>query len=121
VYTVPPRLHTNEWALTGNWTLRSEGAALNEPNGHITYRFHARDLNLILAPPSEGAPVRFRVRLDGQPPHDAHGLDVDNDGNGIVREPRLFQLIRQSAPINDRVFEIELLDPGAAAFYFTFG
>jgi thiol-disulfide isomerase/thioredoxin len=121
VYTLPPLLHTNEWALAGNWTVRSEAAVLNEPHGHITYRFHARDLNLILAPPNEDAPVRFRVWLDGRPPEDAHGLDVDDDGNGIVREPRLYQLIRQPAPIDDRAFEIELLDPGAAAFCFTFG
>jgi hypothetical protein len=118
---VPSRLHTNEWALAGDWTVRSEAAVLNESNGHITYRFHARDLNLILAPLIEGAPARFRVRLDGQPPDDAHGLDVDDDGNGIVSEPRLYQLIRQPAPVDDRVFEIEFLDPGAAAFCFTFG
>jgi Thioredoxin like C-terminal domain len=92
-----------------------------EPDGHITYRFHARDLHLILAPPTEDAPVRFRVRLDGQPPHDTHERDVDDDGHGIVRQPRLYQLIQESAPINDRVFEIELLDPGAAAFCFTSG
>jgi thiol-disulfide isomerase/thioredoxin len=121
VFTAPPRLHTNEWALTGNWTLRAEDAVLNEPNGHLTYRFHARDLNLILAPPSDDAPVRFRVQLDGQPPHRAHGLDVDDEGNGVVREPRLYQLIRQPAPIDDRLFDIELLDPGVAAFCFTFG
>jgi len=121
VYTAPRRLRINEWALAGNWTRGREAAVLNEPNGHIKYRFHARDLNLILAPPTEDAPVRFRVRLDGQAPHDAQGLDVDVNGNGIVREPRLYQLIRQSAPIHDRVFEIELFDPGAAAFCFTFG
>jgi thiol-disulfide isomerase/thioredoxin len=121
VYAVPDRLRTNEWALDGNWTLRRESAVLNEPNGVLTYRFHARDLNLILAPPADGATVRFRVRLDGQPPRDAHGLDVDDDGIGVVRDPRLYQLIRQSVPIEDRVFEIEFLDAGAAAFCFTFG
>ena len=121
VYTVPDRLRVNEWALAGRWTLNRESAVLNAPNGQITYRFHARDLNLILAPPSEDWPVRFRVRLDGQLPHDAHGLDVDHDGNGVVSVPRLYQLIRQSAPINDRVFEIEFGDPGVSAFCFTFG
>lgn len=121
VYTVPPSLRTNEWALAGNWTLQGEAAVLNEPHGRITYRFHGRDVNLILAPPYDDSPVRFRVRLDGQPPGDAHGLDVDDQGDGIVSEPRLYQLIRQPAPISDREFEIELLDPGAAAFCFTFG
>jgi thiol-disulfide isomerase/thioredoxin len=121
VYTLPDRLRTNEWALAGNWTVRSESAVLNEPNGSITYRFHARDVNLILASPSEDSPARFRVRLDGEPPSDAHGLDVDRDGNGIVREVRLYQLIRQPTPVTDRAFEIEFLDQGAAAFCFTFG
>ncbi len=78
-------------------------------------------MNLILAPPSEDAPARFRVQLDGQSPGDAHGLDVDGDGNGIIDASRLYQLIRQSPPIDDRVCEIELLDQGAAAFCFTFG
>ena len=119
-YTAPPRLGTNEWAIAGNWTLGREAAVLNEPNGRIAYRFHARDVNLILAPP-DGAPARFRVRLDGQPPLDAHGVDVDEEGNGTVDGPRLYQLIRQPAPIDDRTFEIELLDVGASAFCFTFG
>jgi thiol-disulfide isomerase/thioredoxin len=120
-YTFPARLHTNEWALRGNWTLHDEATALNEPNGTIGYLFHARDLNLILAPPTPDAPIRFRVRLDGQPPHDAHGLDIDDEGNGIARKPRLYQLIRQQGQIQDRLFEIELIDSGVAAFCFTFG
>jgi thiol-disulfide isomerase/thioredoxin len=121
VYSVPQRLSANQWALEGNWTLRTEDAVLNEPNGRIAYRFHARDLHLILAPSREGPPTRHRVRLDAQPPLDAHGLDVDHDGNGIVDEPRLYQLIRQVGPITDHVFEIELLEPGATALCFTFG
>ncbi len=121
LYTVPSRLRINEWALAGRWTLRREAAVVNESNGSITYRFHTRDVNLILAPPTEDVPAHFRVRLDGQSPGNAHGLDVDDDGHGIVTEPRLYQLIRQPAPVNDRVFEIEFLDPGAAAFCFTFG
>ena len=112
---------TNQWALTGNWTIRAEDAVLNEANGSIAYRFHARDLNLILAPPQDDSPARFRVRLDGQPPHDAHGLDVDGDGHGIVSETRLYQLIRQPGPISDRVFLIEIFDGGASALCFTFG
>jgi len=120
-YTQPPVLRLNEWALAGEWTVGHEAAVANEANGRIAYRFHARDLNLILAPPSGRSPIRFRVLLDGQPPIDAHGLDVDEDGLGIVREPRLYQLIRQPAPIDDRLFEIEFIDPRVAAFCFTFG
>ncbi len=120
-YTVPSRLDVNEWALSGNWTVRREDAVLNEPNGRITYRFHARDLHLILGKPASSAPVPFRVRLDGEVPGTAHGLDVDEDGNGVVTEPRLYQLIRQPGRITDRVFEIELFEPGAAAYAFTFG
>jgi hypothetical protein len=121
VYTVPSRLHVNEWALAGNWTVGREEAASNEANGRIAYRFHARDLHLILAPPAQHASVRFRVLLDGRAPGDAHGLDVDEEGNGVVKEQRLYQLIRQSGHIADRQFEIEFLDAGAAALCFTFG
>jgi thiol-disulfide isomerase/thioredoxin len=120
-YTAPPRLRLNEWALVGNWTLEREDAVCNEAGGRINYCFHARDLHLILAPPVAGGSARFRVRLDGTAPGDAHGLDVDVAGNGVVTEPRLHQLIRQTAPIADRQFEIEFLDPGAAALCFTFG
>ena len=94
-YTVPARLHLNEWALAGDWTLGREEAVSNAANGRIAYRFHARDLHLILTPPAEQASARFRVKLDGQAPGDAHGLDVDEAGNGVVTEPRLYQLIRQ--------------------------
>jgi thiol-disulfide isomerase/thioredoxin len=121
VYSVPPRLHINEWALAGDWTVGREEAVSNAPNASITYCFHARDLHLILTPSSRGAPARFRVLLDGQAPGDAHGLDVDEQGNGVVTEPRLHQLIRQAGPITDRQFEIEFLDPGASALCFTFG
>ncbi len=93
----------------------------NEANGRLAYRFHARDVNLILAPPADGAPARFRVSLDGEPPNDAAGLDVDSTGNGTVCHPRLYQLIRQTSPIDDRVFEIEFLGPGVQAYAFTFG
>jgi thiol-disulfide isomerase/thioredoxin len=121
VYTAPSRLHVNEWALAGEWTVGRQAAVSNAASGRIVYRFHARDLNLILVPPARGDAARFRVRLDGRPPGDAHGLDVDEDGNGVVREPRLYQLIRQHGHITDRHFEIELLDTGAAALCFTFG
>jgi thiol-disulfide isomerase/thioredoxin len=120
-YTVPQRLPLNEWALSGEWTLQQEAAVLNQPNGRIVYRFHARDVNLVMAPGRPDAPVRFRVLIDGSPPGAAHGLDVDEDGNGTVAEPRVYQLIRQPAPITDRLFEIEFLDAGLRSFVFTFG
>jgi hypothetical protein len=119
-YEVPGRLRVNEWALDGTWTFRSEDAICDEPGGRILYRFHARDLNLILVPPAH-ATARFRVRLDGDAPGSAHGIDVDGDGNGVADEPRVYQLIRQSGRIMDRQFELELLDPGASALCFTFG
>jgi thiol-disulfide isomerase/thioredoxin len=120
-YSSPSRLITNQWALTGDWTIGKEEAVLNEPGGRVAYRFHARDLNLILAPPRDDTSARFRVSLDGRPPFEAHGLDVDHDGNGTVSDARLYQLIRQPGKISDRLFEIELLDPGVAALCFTFG
>ena len=94
---------------------------MNRSPGRIAYCFHARDLNLVMGPPTPGRPVRFRVLLDGQPPAAAHGVDVDAQGNGAVVEQRLYQLIRQSEPIADRQFEIEFLDSGAQVFDFTFG
>ena len=94
---------------------------LNEAEGRIVYRFHARDLHLVMGPPARGTPVRFRVLLDGQPPGAAHGTDVDDQGNGTVTEPRLYQLVRQPGPISDRTFEVTFLDPGVQAYAFTFG
>ena len=104
-----------------DWTIGQEHAEAHEPNAAIVYRFHARDLHLILATAAVGAPGRFRVRLDGQPPGEAHGLDVNADGEGTIVEPRLSQLIRQPGRVTDREFEIEFLDEGARAFCFTFG
>jgi thiol-disulfide isomerase/thioredoxin len=121
VYTRPPELHLNQWALAGDWTLSSEAAVNNAAHDRIAYRFHARDLHLILVPPAGAPSARFRVLLDGRPPGDAHGLDVDGHGDGVVAEPRLYQLIRQSGHIAERQFEIEFLDPGVAALCFTFG
>jgi thiol-disulfide isomerase/thioredoxin len=110
-----------DWALEGAWTQRQEAAVLNKVNGKITYRFHARDVHLVMGPGARGAPVRFRVRIDGQPPGASHGVDVDDTGLGTVDQPRMYQLIRQSAPITDRQLEIEFLDPGVEVFSFTFG
>lgn len=121
VYAVPARLKLNQWALAGDWTVQKQLTVLNKPNGRIAYRFHARDLHLVMGPAARGAAVRFRVLIDGQPPGAAHGADVDEQGNGTVTEQRLYQLIRQPKPIADRQFEIEFLDPGVEAFAFTFG
>jgi thiol-disulfide isomerase/thioredoxin len=114
-------LRLNEWALSGDWTVERRASVLNEAGGQLAFRFHARDLHLVLAPPAPGASVRFRVLIDGQPPGDAHGIDVDDQGNGTVVEPRLYQLIRQPARIGERTFEITFLDRGARAYVFTFG
>jgi thiol-disulfide isomerase/thioredoxin len=121
MYALPMRLRLNDWALSGEWTFRKEATALSKPNGRIAYRFHSRDLHLVMGPASPGTPVRFRVLIDGQPPGAAHGTDVDDQGNGTVSEQRLYQLIRQPTPIADRLFEIEFFDPGIEAFAFTFG
>jgi len=120
-YSFPARLDLNNWALAGDWTMGKEAVALNQPNGQIAYRFHARDLNLVMGPAVQGTSVRFRVLLDGHPPVAAHGVDIDGQGNGTIVEQRLYQLIRQSGPIADRQFEIEFLGPGAEAYDFTFG
>ena len=121
VYATPSRLVLNHWALTGDWTMQSGSVVSNKANGRITYRFHARDVNLVMGPAARGAAVRFRVLVDGKPPGAAHGADVDELGNGAVTEQRLHQLVRQSHPIAEREFTIEFLDPGAEAFDFTFG
>jgi cytochrome c biogenesis protein CcdA/thiol-disulfide isomerase/thioredoxin len=117
--TAEPR--RNEWGLTGSWTIASEHAALNEKDGSIVYRFHARDLHLVLGPATDGKPVRFRVTIDGQAPGDSHGMDIDKDGNGVVDRQRLYQLVRQTTAVADRTFEIKFLDPGVQAYAFTFG
>jgi thiol-disulfide isomerase/thioredoxin len=121
LYAAPRRLALNEWALAGEWTMGKQATVLSSPNGRIVYRFHARDLHLVMGPPRPGISVRFRVSIDGQPPGPAHGHDVDAGGNGSVVEPRLYQLIRQPTPIVERQFEIEFLDAGVETFAFTFG
>jgi cytochrome c biogenesis protein CcdA/thiol-disulfide isomerase/thioredoxin len=114
-----PRL--NEWSLSGDWTIGKEQAALNRKGGTITYRFHARDLHLVLGPAADGKQVHFRVTVDGKPPGDSHGMDTDADGRGVVTEQRLYQLVRQSGPVADCTFEIEFLDADVQAYAFTFG
>jgi thiol-disulfide isomerase/thioredoxin len=120
-YTAPSRLPLNYWGLSGTWTVARHAAVLNEPGGRIAFRFHARDVNLVMGPASRGASIPFRVFLDGEPAADARGTDVGADGNGVVKDQTTYQLIRQAGPIADRTFEIEFLDAGAEAYCFTFG
>jgi thiol-disulfide isomerase/thioredoxin len=121
IYELPARLRMNDWAFSGDWTVKNQFAVLNKPNGRIAYRFHARDLHLVMGPAAPGTSVRFRVLIDGEPPGAAHGIDVDERGDGTVTEQRLYQLIRQSKPIADRQFEIEFPGSGVEVFAFTFG
>jgi thiol-disulfide isomerase/thioredoxin len=120
-YAAPTRLRLNQWALSGDWTVSRGVIVLHQANGRIVYRYQARDLHLVMVPPARETPVRFQVRLDGQPPGTAHGTDVDDQGDGTVTEPRLYQLIRQPGPVTERTFEITFLDPGVHAYAFTFG
>jgi cytochrome c biogenesis protein CcdA/thiol-disulfide isomerase/thioredoxin len=120
-YAAPAQLDANAWGLAGAWTIGQEKARLDAPGGRIVYRFHARDLNLVLGPTVVGKPVRFRVRIDGKAPGDDHGIDIDAEGNGTVTQQQLYQLLRVKDDIRDRTFEIEFLDPGVEAFAFTFG
>jgi hypothetical protein len=119
-YELPERLGLNEWGLAGEWTIGRERVALDQPGGSIAYRFHARDAHLVLFAGSHG-PIEFRVRLDGESPGPSHGLDIDSEGRGVVRDGRLYQLVRQPGAVHDRVLEIEFLDPGAEAYVFTCG
>jgi thiol-disulfide isomerase/thioredoxin len=114
-------LKLNEWSLSGGWTVTNEAAVLTEAGGRIAFRFHARDLHLVMGPPAGEEPVPFQVVVDGQPPDGAHGVDVDKDGKGQATRQRLYQLIRQGSPIVDRTLEIRFLAPGIEAYAFTFG
>jgi thiol-disulfide isomerase/thioredoxin len=120
-YTLPDRLHLNHWALAGRWVLGTESARSVDAGGRLSYRFHARDVHLVMAPANNGSAVRFRVFIDGEPPGNAHGVDIDERGNGTMDLPRMYQLVRQAGPITDRVFEIEFLDAGAEIYVLTFG
>ena len=120
-YSPPARPSLNQWGLTGSWNVGPEAAVLQAVPGKIVFRFHARDLHLVLAPTKDGKPVRFKVELDGAAPGNDHGADAASDGTGEVREPRLYQLIRQKHRVEDRTFVIEFLEPGVHAVVFTFG
>jgi cytochrome c biogenesis protein CcdA/thiol-disulfide isomerase/thioredoxin len=120
-YTAPARLTVNQWGLVGSWNVSGEHAQLATAPGKVIFRFHARDLHFVLGPGKNGQPVRFRIRIDGTPPGEDHGVDTDAKGDGVVKEYRLYQLVRQKGKVEDRTFEIEFLDPGVQAFAFTFG
>ncbi len=120
-YAAPPTLKLNQWSLDGAWRANKENAVLETAPGKIIFRFYARDLHLVLGPGAEDKPARFRVLLDGAPPGGDHGLDVDASGEGVVKDHRLYQLIRQSKGMRERTFTIEFLDGGARAYAFTFG
>ncbi|MFT4065568.1 cytochrome c biogenesis protein CcdA [Paraburkholderia sp.] len=120
-YTAPVRPALNDWGLVGKWRVGAEHATLAAPSGQIVYRFHARDLHLVLGPDKDGKPVRFRVSIDGAAPGNAHGSDIGADGMGTVTEQRLYQLVRQTGDIKDHTFSIQFLDPGVEAYSFTFG
>ena len=119
-YQLPDRLRVNHWALAGEWTIGREKVVLDEADGSIAYRFHARDAHLVLSPGPRG-PIPFRLLLDGEAPRPSHGVDVDEDGNGMLREGRLYQLVRQHDGVRERTLEITFLEPGAEAYAFTFG
>jgi len=120
-YVLAPALQLNQWSLGGAWTVAAEFAQADAPGTRIAFRFHARDLHLVLAPGSDGRPVRFTVTIDGHEPQQDHGADVDGEGAGVVREQRLYQLIRQVGAVGDHTFTIEFLDAGVRAYSFTFG
>jgi thiol-disulfide isomerase/thioredoxin len=119
-YTVPERLQPNHWALRGEWTIGAEAVVLDRAGGSIAYRFHARDAHLVLGPRT-GGPIPFRVLLDGEAPGESHGVDVDEGGNGVLLDPRMYQLVRLQDDVRDRTLEVTFLEPGAEAYAFTFG
>jgi len=120
-YRPPARLSLNRWGLSGSWNVGAESAVVQGASGAVILRFHSRDLHMVLSAAKNGGSVRFQVKLDGAAPGDDCGADSNSDGMGAIREPRLYQLIRQKGHVEDRTFEIEFLDPGAQAFVFTFG
>jgi hypothetical protein len=120
-YVDPAGLERNQWSLSGNWTVGRQATVMNEAGGRLAFRFQARDLNLVLGASESEEPVRFRVLIDGAPPGESHGVDVDSDGNGTVTDARLYQLIRRPERGTEGTFEITFLDAGLEAYVFTFG
>jgi hypothetical protein len=119
-YELPERLRSNRWALAGEWTIGPESVVLEQAGGSIAYRFHARDAHLVLSA-GEREPIPFRVLVDGETPGPSHGVDVEEDGSGLLRDGRLYQLVRQHDTVRERTLEITFLEPGAEAYVFTFG
>ena len=120
VYGHPERLRLNQWALAGEWTIGREAVVLGRAGGSISFRFDARDAHLVLFPGARG-PIPFRVLLDGEAPGPSHGVDVDEGGSGVLRDGRLYQLVRAHGKVRERTLEITFLEPGAEAYAFTFG
>jgi thiol-disulfide isomerase/thioredoxin len=120
-YQAPPNPTLNQWGLAGSWNVAEESATSTAPGAGIVFRFQARDLHLVLGPGPDGKPVRFKVSIDGREPNAAHGMDIDHEGNGVVTEQRLYQLLRQPVDVGEHTFIIEFLDPGVTAYAFTFG
>jgi hypothetical protein len=120
VYALPQGLRLNHWALAGDWTIGAENVGLEQAGGTIAFRFHARDAHLVLSL-STPEPIPFRVLLDGEPPGPSRGADVHEDGHGVLREDRMYQLVRQHDAVRDRTLEVTFLEPGAEAYAFTFG
>jgi thiol-disulfide isomerase/thioredoxin len=120
-YSTPSPLLLNQWALSGEWTLGRKAVHLNEAGGSLSYRFSARDVNLVMGPAHRGQPVRFQVRVDGNPPGAAHGVDVDERGEGTAEDRRMYQLVRQTGAVGEHTFEITFLEPEVEAYIFTFG
>jgi hypothetical protein len=120
VFELPERLRLNHWALVGEWTIGRENVVLHRAGGSIAYRFHARDAHLVL---SSGArePIAFRLLLDGEAPGPSHGVNIDEDGTGLLRDGRLYQFVREHDAVRERTLEITFLEPGAEAYVFTFG
>jgi hypothetical protein len=121
VFAAPERLKLNQWALSGNWTMRGDRVLLNEAGGRILFRFHSRDVHLVLRRAGQSEPVPFRVLLDGEAPGAARGVDVDDAGNGLLDDDRLYQLVRQRGAAEERTFAIAFQKPGVEAYVFTFG
>jgi hypothetical protein len=119
-YELPERLPLNHWALAGEWTIGRENVVLDQAGGSIACRFHARDAHLVLSP-GAGEPIPFRVLLDGEAPGPSHGVDVAEDGDGLLRDGRMYQLVREHDAVRERTLEIAFLEPGVEAYSFTFG
>jgi thiol-disulfide isomerase/thioredoxin len=113
-------LRLNHWALAGEWMIGAESVVLERAGGSIAIRFHARDAHAVLSPGARG-PIPVRVLLDGEPPGPSHGVDIDEDGNGVLRDGRMYQLAREQDAVRDRTLQITFLEPGAEAYSFTFG